>query len=103
MSEDILNVNVNVAGRPYRLQITPDEEDNIRQSAIVIREKIKELRGMYAAKDQQDYLAMAALLLGVDLLEKKQDSGLSELSDFQHKFEQLDSILSTFLEKKGGV
>ena len=98
MSENLLNINLSVAGRPYRLKVTPEDEGKARQAAQLIKDKIQELRGIYGAKDQQDYLAMASLLLCVDLLSKEREL-TKEDDDFAYKFDQLDQILTDFVNK----
>ncbi len=98
MSSNLLNINLSVAGRPYRLKVTPEDEAKARRAARLIKDKIQELRGIYGAKDQQDYLAMAALLLCVDLLAKEQEIS-EEDKDFAYKFDQLDQILTDFVNK----
>lgn len=67
MSQKLLNITVNIAGRNYRMKVTPDEEAKVREAATSINQKIAEYRQSYDATDNQDYLAMAALLFTTEL------------------------------------
>lgn len=67
MSQKLLNINVNIAGRNYRMRVTPDEEAKVRDAAVSINQKIAEYQKSYDATDNQDYLAMAALLFTTEL------------------------------------
>jgi len=99
MSEDgTININVIVADRPYRLRITPEEEDNVRKAARMIKDKMRELQKMYDAKDKQDFLAMSALMFAVDSLNMQDQNSDKDEKVFK-KLTDLDGILSEFLKK----
>ncbi len=67
MSEDqLIPINVWLAGRSYRIRIKPDEEETVRKSVKIADEKINEFRGSYAGKDDQDFIAMCLLTYAVD-------------------------------------
>lgn len=68
MSQELININVIVADRPYRLKIKPQEEETVRQAAKSINDKLKEFSSQYGAKDKQDYLAMVTILFAVEAL-----------------------------------
>lgn len=96
MSSETININVIIADRPYRLRVKPEEEEHVRLAAKKIKEKMKELQSMYDAKDKQDYLAMTALMFGVDTL-NLQETADSSNENVQTKLESLDTILTEFL------
>jgi cell division protein ZapA (FtsZ GTPase activity inhibitor) len=55
-------ITISIADRPYRLAINSEkEEENVRQAARFINEKVKEYSTHYAFKDKQDLLAMVVL------------------------------------------
>jgi len=93
-----VNINVIVADRPYRLRINPEEEDNVRKAAQLIKDKIRDLQKMYDAKDKQDFLAMSALMFAVDSL-NIQDKASNKDAKVYNKLNDLDGILSEFLKK----
>ncbi|HET8963627.1 MAG TPA: cell division protein ZapA [Chitinophagales bacterium] len=68
MSENntLININVQICDRPYRLKVKPTEEEVVRKAAKNISDKVKELQEQFAGKDKQDYLAMCALTLSVE-------------------------------------
>lgn len=68
MNEDnnLININVQICDRPYRLKVKPEEEEVVRKAAKNISDRVKELQEQYAGKDKQDYLAMCALTLSVE-------------------------------------
>lgn len=92
MSSELININIIIGDRPYPLKIKPEEEEKVRRAAKDINDKIKQFQGQYAAKDKQDYLAMCALMLGVELngLKNKSndDSGL-----FAEQLSELEKLL----------
>lgn len=93
--DEIININVVIADRPYPLKIKRSEEENIRLAARDINEKVKQFQQSYAAKDKQDYLAMCTMMYAVDNLNYKQknighDSNLeSELLKLHSAIENL--------------
>ncbi len=66
MTEDLMPINVWLAGRSYRLRIKPEEEEAIRKSVKLADEKIAEMRNVYAGKDEQDFMAMCILSYAAD-------------------------------------
>ena len=66
MTEDLMPINVWLAGRSYRLRIKPEEEEAIRKSVKLADEKISEMRNVYAGKDEQDFMARCLLSYAAD-------------------------------------
>lgn len=64
--DELLPVNVMLAGRSYRIRIRPEDEASVRRSVKVADDKVKELRRHYAGKDDQDFLAMCLLMYAAD-------------------------------------
>lgn len=78
MNHELININVIVADRPYRLKIKPAEEETIRQAAKQINDKVKEFQNTYDAKDKQDYLAMATILFAVEALNARKQPRVAD-------------------------
>lgn len=74
--EELITVNVWLAGRSYRIRIRPDEEAAVRASVKTADEKITELRQHYAGKDDQDFIAMCLLMYATDSLTATDDQQL---------------------------
>ena len=66
MSEELMPINVWLAGRSYRLRIKPDEESAVRKAVKLADEKVSEMRHHYAGKDEQDFIAMCLLSYAAD-------------------------------------
>ncbi len=97
-SEELININVIIADRPYPLKIKRSEEEGIRNAAKFVNDKVKEFGNVYAAKDKQDYLAMCALMLAVDALKNEERNFVDDPSvnqDIQSLSNQLDDLLGS--------
>ena len=66
MAEDLISINVWLAGRSYRIRIRPEEEEAVRKSVKQADDKITDLRATYAGKDEQDFVAMCLLTYAAD-------------------------------------
>jgi cell division protein ZapA len=56
-----LSIKIKIANRVYPLTVESSEEEGIRNAAEKINQSIGDFERMYAVKDKQDLLAMAAL------------------------------------------
>jgi cell division protein ZapA len=96
MADNNLNLNVIVAGRPYKLKVTPEEEVIVRQAGREINEKVQNYQDQFYSKDKQDFLAMIALQQRVDALK---GSSAVESEAWLKKLEELESLLDQTLTK----
>ncbi len=64
--EELMAINVWLAGRSYRLRIKPEEESAVRKAVKIADERISEMRINYAGKDEQDFMAMCLLSYAAD-------------------------------------
>lgn len=94
--QELININVNICDRPYRLKVKPSEEEHVRRAAKMINEKVKDLQSQYSAKDKQDYLAMAALMQMVDKLNVKADIVIKD-NALMDRISDLDARLNQVL------
>jgi len=99
MSENntLININVQICDRPYRLKVKPAEEEVVRKAAKNISEKVKELQEQYAGKDKQDYLAMCALTLSVEN-QSVQNVQQHIDSEILNDIAQMDAMLTKALD-----
>jgi cell division protein ZapA (FtsZ GTPase activity inhibitor) len=93
---DLININVNICDRPYRLKVKPEEEESVRKAARVINDKVKDLQSQYSAKDKQDYLSMASLMLMVEQLNKPSTLTIED-AGFSDRIEELENRLDQVL------
>lgn len=92
MSDNSLNITVMVAGRPYKLKVTPEEEAFVRQSAKEINEKVQQYQEQFFSKDKQDFLAMIALQTRVDSLKNSAPGPKSK--EWDEKLDMLEQLLA---------
>ena len=91
---ELININLQIAGRFYPLRIKPEEEEVVRRAAKKVNEKVNELQEQYAAKDKQDYLAMCALMNEVEVLAgSKEKLNLADRKVFE-KLREIDALLT---------
>lgn len=64
--EEMIPINVWLAGRSYRIRIVPSEEEAVRKAIKQADATISELRTAYAGKDDQDFVAMCLLSYAAD-------------------------------------
>ena len=67
--EEKLSIKLNLADRYYPLKIDARDEERIRRAGKLINEKILQYKQRYTDKDNQDFLAMAALQFVIKYLE----------------------------------
>lgn len=58
MDEELIPLNLLIAGRTYRVRISLKDEEVVRKTAKTINEKLVEFKTAFAGKDMQDYIAM---------------------------------------------
>ncbi len=86
-------ININVAGRNYRLKVEESEEEFVRAGAASINDKIGEFSGNYAFKDKQDLLAMVSIMFATELTKLKITNEDKVVVAIE-KLQEIDSILS---------
>jgi len=94
-----LSTTVTIAGRTYPLTIKKEDEDSLREAARLINERVKEYENSYSIRDKQDLLAMCALQLATQNL-KLEKSSVSNDSALEQKLEEMESLLSSHLDKR---
>ncbi len=99
MSEDVLNINVTIADRSYKMRVTRAEEESVRRSVKEINERLKGLQNQYRANDKQDYIAMAYLMDKVDSM-SNETKIVNEDKALGTKLTELDALLSDFVGKE---
>lgn len=66
-AEELVLLNVWLAGRSYRIKVKPEEEAAVRKAIKLADERVMEMRTQYAGKDDQDFLAMCLLSYAADI------------------------------------
>jgi len=93
-----LNININIADRPYRLTIDREEEELVRKAVETINEKVKSFARSYSFKDKQDLLAMIALQYTTEAMKLNNQHEFVE-QELDQRLSSLDDLLSANLEE----
>ena len=62
-------IKVNISGREYPVNVTPDTEAAMQKAVGLINDQVKDYSSSYAIKDPRDLLAMCALQLAFQHIE----------------------------------
>lgn len=95
---DVKQLTIVIAGRPYPLKVQKADEPTIRRIVKEINDKVNDFQLTYVNKDKQDCLAMAILTYAVELNQQKQSALASNDDQVAMRLEQLDKSLSKLLE-----
>jgi len=95
---DEITINVVISDRNYTITINRDEEESIRKAVKDINEKINKFSQLYAYKDKQDLLAMTALQLSTENLNKK-DTLTDRSKQIEGKISDITVLLENYLSK----
>ena len=94
---DELPITITIAGRPYRLTISRNEEETIRKAAKHIEGQISHYAGNYRYSDKQDLLAMVVLHFAT-LAINNQEEVTFTTNTLSPTLTDLDKILTEALE-----
>ena len=97
MSDDnINNITITIAGRPYSLKIKVDEEQLIRGVAKEVNEKVAFFEKTYKQRDKKDCLSMALLTYAVEAAKlKKANKDII----IQEKVARIENLIDETLTK----
>lgn len=89
MADELIPLNVWLAGRSYRIRVAPGEEESVRKVVKQADEKIMELRAHYAGRDDQDFIAMCLLMYATDSVTEasKNPAVLERINDMLRKID----------------
>jgi cell division protein ZapA len=73
MSDHKISVEIQIADRRYPLRVAPNEEKILRQAEQELREKLAYWQNQIAAREHQDYLALALLTTLVEDIKARKD------------------------------
>lgn len=92
MSEELIPINIWLAGRSYRIRIKPEEEEQVRKAVKTADDKITEMRTHYAGKDDQDFVAMCLLMYAADSATETSSSLIAD--ELKNITSKIDKMLS---------
>lgn len=86
-------IKLNISGREYPVNVTPDTEALMKKAAASVNEQVKNYSASYAISDPRDLLAMCALQLAFQNLEKEQTEYQS-LQKIESKVKAIEAALN---------
>jgi len=95
--DDKLSIKVNLVDRYYPLKIDRKDEEKIRKAARLINERVVQYKQKYADKDNQDFLAMAALQFVIKNIESEEMMNESQVLE---EIDKMNKELETYLIKE---
>ncbi|RYD58346.1 MAG: cell division protein ZapA [Sphingobacteriales bacterium] len=93
MADELIPLNVWLAGRSYRIRIKPSEEAAVLAAAKKADDKIMELRAHFAGKDDQDFVAMCLLMYATENITAAATPDASALSGLKDMIARIDDAL----------
>jgi cell division protein ZapA len=61
MAEEMIQVNILLGDRTYRIKTNRNDEEIVRKTVKLINDKIIEFKTNFSGKDMQDYIAMVII------------------------------------------
>ncbi len=97
-----LAITVKISDRDYKLTVSREDEEVVRQAAKLIESRIEEYAKRYAFKDKQDLLSMVVLQYVINSikLRNKQEYVDHHIS---RKLQDIDELLDLHLNPKNDV
>lgn len=93
--DDELAINITIAERRYPMKVKRTEEEKIRKAAKVINERILQYQQRYTGKDNQDFLAMSALQIAIQMLEMVDKN---DVNPAMKEMEEINNLLVHYLQ-----
>ncbi|MGC4233293.1 MAG: cell division protein ZapA [Niabella sp.] len=96
MAQNLIPANINIADRIYRVQMSPEDEQTVRQSVKIINEKIVEFKTKIPGKDMQDYISMVLVWFVTE--SSKKNVSLADENHLLGKLQQIEALLDSELK-----
>ncbi|MCH5717042.1 cell division protein ZapA [Niabella hibiscisoli] len=96
MQENLIPANINIADRIYRVQMSPEDEQVVRQSVRIINDKIVEFKTKIPGKDMQDYISMVLVWFVTE--SKNKNVSIADENHLLGKLEQIESLIDSELQ-----
>ena len=93
---DTISVSVNILERSYKLSIAASDQTPLRNAAAFIDAQARMFKKQFNHRDNQDLLAMVALMQGTEL-NKTKDSLQYKDDQLIEKLTEIDSLLEDSL------
>ncbi len=94
----MITITVVIAGRPYPLRVSTQEEAAIRRIVKEVNEKVSHFQMTYTDRDKQDCLSMVALTYAVELYKMQQQASTEVPEGVASRLSELDDLLRKLLQ-----
>ena len=94
-----VSISVKIAGVEYPVKVKPADEIKVIKAAVLVNDKIKELKDVYQVHDRKDLLAMCALQLAIQHIEQENEN-LSDNGIVSDKLTEIEGFISNYLKKE---
>jgi cell division protein ZapA (FtsZ GTPase activity inhibitor) len=84
-------IDINIAGRSYPLTVSPEEVQSIKDAAVAVDERIKELKSQFAVQDRIDLFAMTALQLSIRVIQLESSSSSENIESGKDNIQEAKS------------
>lgn len=96
MQENLIPANINIADRIYRVQMSPQDEQVVRQSVRIINDKIVEFKNKIPGKDMQDYISMVLVWFVTE--SKNKNVSIADENHLLGSLEQIEALIDNELQ-----
>jgi len=86
-------IKLNISGREYPVNVTPETEALMKKASVTVNEQVKSYSTSYAISDPRDLLAMCALQLAFQNIEKEQTEH-QNLQKIESKVKAIEAALN---------
>ncbi|MFT4094029.1 MAG: cell division protein ZapA [Niabella sp.] len=91
MKENLIPANISIADRNYYVQMSPSDEQTVRQSVKIINDKIAEFKTNMPGKDMQDYISMVLVWFATESANK--NVSMADENHLLGKLQQLEALI----------
>lgn len=98
--EEKHRIQITIADRSYPFSVAPDQEEIMRLAVKRISERMDNYKKKFALRDNQDALAITALMFVAQMIkEKRTDTSGSLVKELQYLSDQLDEYFENNITK----
>jgi cell division protein ZapA (FtsZ GTPase activity inhibitor) len=69
MQNELVGIQIDIAGKPYPLKVNRGEEVKVKEIAAHLNQRLQQFQKQFPRQDKVDYLSMALLTYATDLHE----------------------------------
>jgi hypothetical protein len=84
-----------IANRTYPLKIFKNDEERVLNIVQNVNNRVEQLRSLYDAKDNQDYLAMCLLQMTATATNSNTIQGESPNIEWENQIKSIENLLET--------